>query len=246
MFDFFKSKKGFTLTELLICVLILSIVSAVAIPLLDKKQKAQKVNDCDNNCQLISTAIKEVMYGMIDNGKKQEYLIKGDESGWMSCDAPGNYMFLLSDNKPGCTKATTLYFKHFNLSGPGDRYWQIKSLINQNRIPPELGSSFTVNGKVYKENYWCSEISFDEYYGLRIGDIRGGYRPSQYTEYNDGCKYGYFLKKRALADEFFAQYLANGEVPVCPFDKDGQYHYYVFADGSVVCTCPKCLNAHNG
>ena len=244
MYHFLRSKKGFTLTEIFTCIIILGILCAVGVPLYTGVSKKHKIQECDNNCQMISTVIQEVMYGMVDNGKKQEYFIKGAESDWMSCNAPNNYMFFLSDNKADCQKSCVIYFKHFNLSGPGDRYWQIASLVSRNRIS-SLGSEFTVNGKYYKNNYWCSEISDDEFYGLRIGDIRGGYRPDTYKDYNDGCDHGYFLKKKALADRFLTEYLANAEVPVCPFDKDGIYHYYVFADGTVLCSCPDCVNAHN-
>lgn len=75
-----------------------------------------------------------------------------------------------------------------------------------------------------------------------LGDLRGGYRDINVApEYNDGCQYGTFLKKKKLKDVKFYSYLANYEIPVCPFeDDDHDYHYYIFEDGTVLCSCPDC------
>ena len=76
-----------------------------------------------------------------------------------------------------------------------------------------------------------------------MSDLRGGYRPSHINEYNEGCDQGYFLKKKRLENVEFYKYLANEEIPICPFsdpDKDEIYYYYIFEDGEVICSCPKC------
>lgn len=84
-----------------------------------------------------------------------------------------------------------------------------------------------------------------------IGDIRGGYRdlntyPDDSDGYKAGCDAGYYLKKKALKDEKFYWHLSNEEIPVCPFaDLDNNktnddYRYYIFEDGTVMCSCPHC------
>ena len=79
MFKFLLSKKGFTITEIFTVVTILAILTAVAVPLFHSGIKKQHQNECQNNRTIISTAVEQVMYGMVDNGKKQESL--KDENG---------------------------------------------------------------------------------------------------------------------------------------------------------------------
>ena len=74
-----------------------------------------------------------------------------------------------------------------------------------------------------------------------LGDLRGGYRSNRNQEYSEGCKTGTYLKKEKLKDIKFYKYLANQEIPVCPFsDEDNEYFYYIFEDGTVICSCPEC------
>ena len=92
-----------------------------------------------------------------------------------------------------------------------------------------------------------------------LGDLRGGYgigqrnsRNELIMDYTEACDYGYYLKKKKLADNKFYKYLANEEIPVCPFvDKEDKktdnddYHYYIFWNETkkcveVVCSCPDC------
>ncbi len=77
-----------------------------------------------------------------------------------------------------------------------------------------------------------------------IGDLRGGYRDkSTQPDYKDGFSSGHYLKKERLATEPFYKKLANQEVPKCPFadsEKGKNYNYYIFEDGTVICSCPKC------
>ena len=78
MFRFLLSKKGFTVTELFAVVIVMSVLVAIAVPLFGNAVKIQRQNECRNNRTIISTAFEQVMYGMIDNGKKQESVNFGD------------------------------------------------------------------------------------------------------------------------------------------------------------------------
>jgi prepilin-type N-terminal cleavage/methylation domain-containing protein len=71
---FLLKKKGFSLTELMIVVVVLGILSAVAIPVYKGVSKTQRINDCVMNRQMISIVVQEAMNGMLDNGKKQDII----------------------------------------------------------------------------------------------------------------------------------------------------------------------------
>ena len=71
---FLKNNKGFSLTELMIVVAVMSILVAVAIPVYRGGSKTQRLNDCTMNRQMISVVVQEAMNGMFDNGKKQDII----------------------------------------------------------------------------------------------------------------------------------------------------------------------------
>ncbi len=72
LYKFLVSKKGFTLTELMVVIVVMSVLVAVAVPVFNLALDVQKRNDCQNQRKVIETAVKQAMYGMIDHGKKQE------------------------------------------------------------------------------------------------------------------------------------------------------------------------------
>lgn len=72
LYRYLISKKGFTMMEMLIAVAVLGILVGIAVPVFDASLKVQKRNDCRNQVLVIQTAVKQVMFGMIDNGRRQE------------------------------------------------------------------------------------------------------------------------------------------------------------------------------
>ena len=120
------------------------------------------------------------------------------------------------------------------------------------------GDGVTGNGDDAYVGQDCFVLIYDQgipgKIAFTIGDVRGGYRDKNRADcgddadgYKNGCEiYGNYLKKERLNDNKFFWYLANEEIPVCPFadfdnsDTTDDYHYYIFNDGTVLCDCPEC------
>lgn len=70
-YGFLCSKKGFTLVELMIVVVVMSILVAVGVPIYISSETSQRKKDCDSQCVVIESIVGQAMSGMMDNGKKQ-------------------------------------------------------------------------------------------------------------------------------------------------------------------------------
>lgn len=79
LYRFLLSKKGFTMMEILIVVIVMGILVSVAVPVFVSGLKKQRLDDCRNQCLVIQTAVQQAMFGMIDNGKRQETI---NIAGW--------------------------------------------------------------------------------------------------------------------------------------------------------------------
>lgn len=211
LFKLLKSKKGFTLVEFLTVVTVMAILTAVAVPLFTGAYRSKQVEDCANQREVLEAQVREAMYGMIDNGMAQ---YKRDSA------------LNIIEPKQVCIDFSRVQDDHKalyeadDINGNGDDTYDGKAcfvLIKDQQIPGKI--AFT------------------------LGDLRGGYRQNKNQEYTEGCKAGTYLKKEKLKDVKFYTYLANAEIPVCPLspDDDGNPHYYyIFEDGTVLCSCPDC------
>lgn len=74
LYKYLRSNKGFTLTEIMIVVVILGILTAVALPLFHGVLYIQKRNDCKSNREIIEGTIKQAMLGKMDDGVPQRNL----------------------------------------------------------------------------------------------------------------------------------------------------------------------------
>ncbi len=93
---FMSSKKGFTMMEILIVVIVLGILTAVAVPTFSAGLKKQRVDDCRNQRLVIQSAVQQAMFGMIDNGKKQTMVVDGKEEARINFSMPAASSFKIT------------------------------------------------------------------------------------------------------------------------------------------------------
>ena len=80
MYDYFlkvlaREKRGYTMFEVLIVVIVLGILTAVAVPVFTSNISRQRAQDCVRVRIMIATTVQQCMAGLIDNGKKQTTIV---------------------------------------------------------------------------------------------------------------------------------------------------------------------------
>lgn len=72
LYRYLCSKKGFTMMEILVVVLVLGILVAVAVPLFSNVIEIRRKQDCQNQRVIVEGLVFEALTGMMDNGKSQK------------------------------------------------------------------------------------------------------------------------------------------------------------------------------
>ncbi len=81
MFKFMKSKKGFTLVELMIVVVIMAILVAVAVPIFSAVTKNARIKTCAANRREIVSQVNGFLMGNVDgeqHTKAGSFVVKAD------------------------------------------------------------------------------------------------------------------------------------------------------------------------
>ena len=251
LYKFLRSKKGFTLTELMVIATILAILTAISVPIMANVSHKQKLNDCINQREVISAVLFQVTSGMMDNGKKQPSIdfsnlqadhyttYPGDGVIGNKDDAyVGQPCFILWCEKVDNTKDSVGVSHTINqlpVTIGAIRGSHREKITNSNQYPNYGKTAYSYNdGCAYNEEY--AEKHPQEF--------------SPHTNPQATC----FLKKKSLENKALYTYLNNFEIPICPFVKyyssadylnkvKPEYYYYIFADGTVLCSCPECNEA---
>lgn len=213
LYKYFNNKKGFTMVEIFAVIIILSALIGLAVPVFDSVIKKQREDDCRNQRLVLETAVKQAMFGMIDNGEKQPIItfkctdvVAGDLDGYtvvaneQILDKVEQHDFDGDGVNENCFKFTA-----------DENCFTFAELRGGYR--PGTAAGFMGQGlDAYKEG--CD----DGYYLKKI----------KYQMENGGEGTPFYM------------FLDNQELPVCPFaDKTNSqgYYYYVLEDGTVRCGC---------
>lgn len=86
MFKFMKSKKGFTLVELMIVVVIMAILVAVAVPIFSAVTKNARIKTCEANRREIISQLNNYAMGSVDG---QQHTYTGTEAVTIEIDDAG-------------------------------------------------------------------------------------------------------------------------------------------------------------
>ncbi len=228
-FKIMRTKNGFTLVEILIVVSILAILTAIAVPMYSFDLKKNKIADCKSQATAIQATVKLAMGGMYDNGASQDKI---------------------RFESPNIKEAShyTTYTADSITDNADDGYNEDKCfvLIYETEATSEL-EAFTLGD--LRGGYRCKDHDNVE-----------NHEANPYSDYESGFVNGHYLKKRKYSSvdkerdvggetypiKYFYTFLANQEIPVCPFadfensDTTDDYRYYIFEDGTVICSCPDC------
>ena len=191
--------------ELFIVVAVLGILTAVAVPVFSFNAKRQKANDCANQRKVLEASIKEAMYGMVDNGKKQVF----------KCNPDGDSGYLVAGPNTSGTKEMCLISASgaakTNIAG-----YTYKGFALNKCLAYQLNDNFTVGA--LRGGYRFSKAELDNKEpNANASDLNKAIKAAEIKyptrTYSAGCAEGHFLKKYSLTNTPVYSLLANAELP---------------------------------
>ena len=257
-----NKRGGFTLVEITVTVVILGILAGIAYPLFSSALAKSRRKDCKNQCVVMSGYVEQIMAGFEDSGAMQNTIpsIPGLGSGKhrVCLDEDGRDLPFGSEQSTDRQgKPLVRFEKHYDRDNdlacdfcgadttvPLVDYENVGNHLNKKhliRFDYDTGKVTSLTDEEAEEagidlgnvSDWYLSVS-----SATVSDIRGGY--SAEGNYDERCEQGYYLKKQSVGDTTLLSLFAHGELPVCPFDSEKQYGYFITFDGKVHCSCPEC------
>ncbi len=212
LYKYLISRKGFTMMEILIVLVIMGILSGVAIPMFGSLLSKQKVTECRSQSSVMQTAVKQAMIGMIDNGKAQKtiYFPNADEDSYTVYSGDG-VEDTLDDAYVG--KECFVFSYPEAIAGETQKYPYVSGM-NVFTLGDLRGGYRGDPETDYKK--FCEDPYFHFLKKEALADK----------------DFYVYLHNEEIPVCPFADYEDN--------DPSNNYYYYVFYDGKVLCSCSKC------
>jgi len=212
LYKFLNSKKGFTLVEIMAVVVVLAILVAVAVPIFSVNLKKQRQDDCRNQRLTIQTTVQQAMYGMIDNGKRQEKIYFEDLQSDHYCKYTGDGVTGNADDAFVGRNCFVIWYNKIN---------------STNQVVFTLGD--------LRGGYRDLE-RYEEYKdGCDYDVVKRPNGPRNYLKKqrlaNDPI-YRYLDNQEIPVCPFADEDYSKTAGP--------EYLYFVLDDGTVLCSCPEC------
>ena len=143
---FLKSKKGFTLVELMIVVVIMAILVAVAVPIFSAVTKNARAKTCAGNKRQIVSQISNLAMSnassVVDGGEVYIVTDANGETAYVALEAQTG---LTADNPAALTAITTdsirNHFQKFPFCPTAGNYYEVEVDLDETKSVGETGSA---------------------------------------------------------------------------------------------------------